>query len=76
MKDISLNLDNLDETIAKLEKLRDILKEIKRLKKEIDDLPDDSFLRQVPQPTPMPYFPEQPSTNNPPWAPPKWTIYC
>jgi hypothetical protein len=74
MKDLDLN--DLDKTIEKLEKILNILKDIKKIKKEINDLPDNDFPVRSPQPTPMPWFPEQPSTNNPPWAPPKWTIYC
>lgn len=76
MKETSLDLNNLDKTIAQLEKVLSILKEIKKVKQEINDLPSDDFFKQTPQPTPMPWFPEQPLTNNPPWAPPKWTIYC
>ena len=63
----SLNLNDLDETIAKLERIKQLLEDINRLAKQYEcpnfDIPF------VPQPQPMPYVPG-PSTSpitDPPW---------
>ena len=71
-KNQSLNLNNLDETIAKLERIKQLLEDINRLAKQYRE---SDF--NMPRPEPMPYIPQPPRTplSDPPW--PKYTtIWC
>ena len=62
--------DDLDRTIRKLERIRDLLKEIRELQKDTD-------IPFTPSITPLPYYPPQPDSSGTPfwWKfPPK--IWC
>lgn len=71
MRQSQINLDDLDTTIAKLERIKKLLEDIARLQQDVAELPSYPV-----QPAPTPYYPPQPLTpvDDPPWQ--KWKIYC
>ena len=69
MNQVKINLDKLDETIAKLERIKQLLEEINQLQNT------SSLHWQITTPQPMPYIPNSPSTTDVPYVYPN-KIYC
>ena len=70
-KNLLIDLNKLDETIAKLEQIKQLLEEINRLKKDPAPYPDP-----YPRPEPTPWIPVPGTTTaDPPWKSP-YTVWC